>query len=113
SIDFAAQVGAGVLVCHLGSVRYLWLQPDRHMEAYLATHPDAVRSGDPGFLASLPPPLPTGYWHDTGHGHLKESAGLINHRAQLEANAPRQLGFHLHDVDAGGADHQAVGSGMV
>ena len=173
SIDFAAQVGAAVLVCHLGSVRYLWLQPDRHMEAYLASHPDAVRSGDPayralvhkavqklrgrmdpywqrtqdcvrsvldhaaakgitlglenreafaelpvdadfpGFLATLPPPSPAGYWHDTGHGHLKESAGLIDHRAQLEANAARQIGFHLHDVDAGGNDHQAVGSGMI
>lgn len=173
SIDFAAQVGASVLVCHLGSVRYLWLQPDRHVERYLRRHPDAVRCADPayralvekalhslrsrmgvfwqrtqdciravlehaaerkvmlglenreaftelpldadfpGLLASLPAPAPVGYWHDTGHGHLKESAGLIDHRAQLEANASRQLGFHLHDVDAAGNDHQAVGSGTV
>ena len=27
SIDFAAQVGASRLVCHLGSVRYFWLAP--------------------------------------------------------------------------------------
>jgi sugar phosphate isomerase/epimerase len=173
SIDFAAQVGASVLVCHLGSVRYLWLQPDRHMEAYRETHPDAAKTGDkayrslvekallklrkrmvpywqrtqdsvrsvldyassknirlglenreaftelpvdadfPGLFASLPPPAPVGYWHDTGHANLKEGMGLIDHRGQLEANASRQIGFHLHDVDAEGRDHQAIGSGSV
>jgi sugar phosphate isomerase/epimerase len=173
SIDFAAQVGATVLVCHLGSVRYLWLQPDRRMEAYLAGHPDAARTGDkayralvdealskmrkkmgpywqrtrdsinsvmehaaakgirlglenresfvelpldsdfPSLLSGLPPAAPVGYWHDTGHARLKEGMGLIDHRAQLEANAARQIGFHLHDVDAEGRDHQAIGSGSV
>jgi len=173
SIDFAAQVGAGALICHLGSVRYLWLQPDRKMEAYLRRNPGAARSGDPVYrvlvdkaleklrarmepswrrtldclrgvldyaaerkivlglenrealtelpldadfpalLAAFPPPAPVGYWHDCGHGQLKERRGLISQRAQLEANAPRQLGFHLHDVDAGGNDHQPVGSGTV
>jgi hypothetical protein len=39
--------------------------------------------------------------------------GLISHRGQLEANASRQLGFHLHDVDQAGNDHQPVGSGTV
>ncbi len=173
SIDFAAQIGASVLVCHLGSVRYLWLQPDRRMEAYLKAHPDAVKSGDrsyramvnkafgklrrkmapywertrasvesvlghaaernvllglenreaftelpldadfPELFAGMAPPLPVGYWHDSGHAHLKESAGLISHRGQLEANASRQIGFHLHDVDAEGHDHQSIGSGSV
>lgn len=173
SIDFAAQVGAAALVCHLGSVNYLWLRPDRRMEAYLKAHPDAARTDDrayralvnkafvklrkkmgpywertracvesvldhaaqkgvvlglenreafvelpldadfPELFAGLAPPLPVGYWHDSGHAHLKESAGLISHRAQLEANASRQVGFHLHDVDAEGNDHQAVGSGSI
>jgi sugar phosphate isomerase/epimerase len=173
SIDFAAQVGASVLVCHLGSVRYFWLLPDRRMEAYLDAHPDAARSGDkayralvekaflslrkrmvpywqwtqdsvrsvldyasgknirlglenreafvelpvdadfPGLLGGLPPPAPVGYWHDTGHAHIKETMGLIDHRGQLEANAARQIGFHLHDVDSGGRDHQAMGSGTI
>jgi sugar phosphate isomerase/epimerase len=173
SIDFASQVGASVLVCHLGSVRYLWLQPDRHMEAYREAHPDAVKTGDkayralvekallklrkrmvpywqrtqdsirsvldyaaskkirlglenreaftelpvdadfPELLASLPPPAPVGYWHDSGHAHLKEGMGLIDHRGQLEANASRQIGFHLHAVDAEGRDHQAIGTGSV
>jgi sugar phosphate isomerase/epimerase len=173
SIDFAAQVGASLLVCHLGSVRYLWLLPDRRMAAYRISHPDAVKSGDkaylallekalaklrgrmppfwertqesiqsvldyaaekkvrlglenrerfeelpvdadfPAFLAGMPPPLPAGYWHDSGHAHLKEEMGLVDHRAQLEANTSRLLGFHLHDVDKEGHDHQAIGSGSI
>jgi sugar phosphate isomerase/epimerase len=173
SIDFAAQVGASVLVCHLGSVKYLWLEPDRRMTAYRKSHPDAVRSGDkaytalveralhglrrrmapfwqrtqdsvrsvleyaaekrirlglenrerfeelpvdadfPDLLAGMPPPAFAGYWHDSGHAHLKEMMGLISHKGQLEANAGRQLGFHLHDVDAEGHDHQAIGSGSI
>jgi sugar phosphate isomerase/epimerase len=173
SIDFAAQVGASVLVCHLGSVRYFWLEPDRHMAAYRAEHPDAVKSGDkayralvekalhklrrrmgpywqrtkdcvrsvldyaaekkvrlglenreafaelpmdsdfPELLSGMPPPASVGYWHDTGHADLKERMGLISHRAQLEANASRLLGFHLHDVSADEHDHQAIGSGAI
>jgi sugar phosphate isomerase/epimerase len=173
SVDFAAQVGASTLICHLGSVRYLWLLPDRHMEAYLRANPEAVKSGDkayvalvekaflkirrrmapfwertresirsvldyasekkirlglenrerfeelpvdadfPEFLAGMPPPAPAGYWHDTGHAHLKEGMGIISHRSQLEANAGRLFGFHLHDVDAEGRDHQAIGSGGI
>ncbi|MGA2016554.1 MAG: TIM barrel protein [Opitutaceae bacterium] len=173
TIDFAAQVGASVVVCHLGSVGYVWLRPDRQMEAYRRAHPDAVRSGDkayaalrekalgkfrrrmapfwersresvrsvldyaaqkkirlglenresfeelpldadfPELLAAMPPPAPVGYWHDAGHAHLKETMGLIDHRRQLEANAGRLLGFHLHDVDSEGHDHQPVGSGGV
>jgi sugar phosphate isomerase/epimerase len=173
SIDFAAQVGATLLVCHLGSVKYFWLEPDRHMAAYRQAHPDAVKSGDkayralvdkallklrrrmppywqrtqdcirsvldyasekmvrlglenrerfeelpvdadfPGFLAGIPAPSPAGYWHDVGHAHLKEGMGLVDHRRQLEENAARLFGFHLHDVDAEGHDHQAIGSGGV
>jgi sugar phosphate isomerase/epimerase len=173
SIDFAAQVGASVLVCHLGSVKYLWLMPDRHMEAYRKAHPEAVKSGDkaylallekavvkirrrmapfwertresvrsvldyaaekkirlglenregfaelpidadfPELLAGMPPPAPAGYWHDTGHANLKEGMGLLDHRRQLEANAGRLIGFHLHDVDTEGRDHQAIGAGAI
>jgi sugar phosphate isomerase/epimerase len=173
SIDFAAQVGASLMVCHLGSVRYFWLMPDRHMAAYRASHPDAVEQGDkvyraladkafaklrkrmppywqntqdlirgmldyaaeknirlglenrerfeelpvdedfPAFLASMPSPSPAGYWHDAGHAQLKQEMGIVDHRRQLEDNASRLLGFHLHDVDAEGNDHQAIGTGSV
>jgi sugar phosphate isomerase/epimerase len=61
----------------------------------------------------MPSPAPAGYWHDTGHAQLKEGMGLIDHRRQLEANADRLIGFHLHDVDSEGRDHQAIGSGRI
>ena len=39
--------------------------------------------------------------------------GLLNHRQHLAKNAPRLIGFHLHDVNAKGSDHQPVGSGHI
>ncbi len=67
----------------------------------------------PELLAAFPPPAPAGYWHDTGHAHLKELAGFLTHREHLEKNAPRAIGFHLHDVSAEGRDHQPIGSGRI
>lgn len=64
-------------------------------------------------LGALPPEAKAGYWHDTGHAHIKEAAGLLRHREHLEKNAPRAIGFHLHDVSAEGHDHQPIGSGKV
>lgn len=64
-------------------------------------------------FASLATPNTCGYWHDTGHAEIKQSMGLIDHRAQLEQNASRLLGFHLHDVCAKGKDHQPVGTGRI
>lgn len=66
-----------------------------------------------GFIAALPPDALGGYWHDTGHAQLKEAMGLLRHREHLEKNAPRALGFHLHDVSADGHDHQEIGSGQI
>jgi sugar phosphate isomerase/epimerase len=65
------------------------------------------------FVESLPPDALGGYWHDTGHAHIKEGLGVINHREHLAKNAPRAIGFHLHDVSEDGRDHQAIGSGKV
>ncbi len=67
----------------------------------------------PSLFASLPADTPCGYWHDTGHADIKQGMGLLNHRVQLERNAERLLGFHLHDVSEAGKDHQAVGSGRI
>ena len=55
SIDFAAQVGAPVLVCHLGSVRFLLVQArPASMEAYLrGPSRSAARSGDKAYQALL------------------------------------------------------------
>jgi len=173
TIDFAAQVKAAVVVCHLGSVIFLWLNPVGEIRRYLGRHPGATPASDkkyeallaksvaklrkrmppywehtlagvlqitdyarqkgltlafenrekfeelpldadfPEFLAGLPAGAPAGYWHDTGHAQLKQAMGLIDHRQHLERNASRLLGFHLHDVNAEGQDHQPIGSGRV
>lgn len=174
SIDFAAQVKARVLVCHLGSVTFFWFNPARNIRDYLRDHPDAGRTSEDKtyaalvakslvklrkrmgpfwaqtkaslnevydyaaqrgiklglenrekfeelpidadyaeFIAGEPPTAPIGYWHDTGHADIKEGMGLLTHRQHLQKNAPRLIGFHLHDVSAKGSDHQPVGSGHI
>ena len=65
------------------------------------------------FFSGLPAEVSVGYWHDTGHADIKHSMGVISHRLQLEKLAARTIGFHLHDVNANGQDHQPVGSGHV
>jgi sugar phosphate isomerase/epimerase len=67
----------------------------------------------PGFLGSLPRSEQAGYWHDAGHAELKERMGVITQRRLLEENSGRLIGFHLHDVDAGGHDHQPIGKGRI
>jgi sugar phosphate isomerase/epimerase len=173
TIDFAGQLKARAVVCHLGSVVFFWFNPVRKLQRYLAEHPGAVSRGDeqykaliakamnklrkrmgpfwdntrtslgkvldyaaekgvmlalenrekfeelpvdadfPEFLAGLPAGAAAGYWHDTGHAQIKHNLGLLDHRQQLEKNASRLLGFHLHDVNAEGEDHQAIGSGTI
>ena len=173
SLEFAAQVKARVLVCHLGSVHFFWFNPAEKLHAYAEQHAAPGLAADPayravlakclalvrkrmgpywertqasvnevlayaaekgvrlglenregftelpldedypGFLAGFPADAPVGYWHDTGHADLKQTMGLLDHRAHLEKMAPRLIGFHLHDVDADGHDHQAVGSGGI
>lgn len=39
SIDFAHQVGATVLVCHMGSIEYLWLNPTRKLRRHMRNSP--------------------------------------------------------------------------
>jgi sugar phosphate isomerase/epimerase len=173
TIDFAAQVGAKVVVLHLGSVRFFWSNPANKLEAYADRHPGMNLLADdhyckirdkalvkllkrmppywervkasleeirayavekkirlglenrerfeelpldddfPDLFAELQQPNTAGYWHDTGHAHIKESLGLISHRQQLETNAANLIGFHLHDVSAVGQDHQPIGSGTL
>ncbi len=174
SLDFAAQVKARALVCHLGSVSFFWFNPGHDVRNYLRDHPNAGRKPEDkvyaaliqksllklrkrmppfweqvktsiaamldyakqkgvvlgfenrekfeelpidadyaDFLASMPADAPVRYWHDTGHADIKEGMGLLNHREHLEKLKDRILGFHLHDVNAAGQDHQPVGSGHI
>ena len=66
-----------------------------------------------GFIAGLPAGGPAGYWHDTGHAEIKAEMGVLNHRKHLEKMAPHLLGFHLHDVNSDGRDHQPIGDGQI
>ena len=174
SLDFAAQVKAKVLVCHLGSVSFFWFNPSRDVRAYLHRHADAGRNGGDAayqavlqkalaklrkrmppyweqvktslkeilgyaaekgvklglenrekfdelpidsdfveFFDGLPQGAAAGYWHDTGHADIKEGMGLLRHREHLNALKHRTIGFHLHDVNAQGQDHHAIGEGHV
>lgn len=173
TIDFASQVGAKVMVLHLGQAQFLWFNPGNKLKAFAKSHPGADPTKDdayravvdaaltrmrkkmgpywertkariesvlahaaekgvrlgvenrekfeelpldadfPEYLRSLSVPGVAGYWHDTGHAHIKQRMGLIDHRAQLEANAATTLGFHLHDTDSNGRDHQPLGKGEI
>ncbi len=173
TIDFAAQVQAKVVVCHLGSVKFFWFSPARALDKFAEAHAGQSLMEDPAyrallekslgklrhrmgpfwertqasvreilgyaaekgvklglenreaftelpldadypaFLESLPPGAAAGYWHDTGHAKIKEDAGLLHHREHLQKLAARTIGFHLHDVDTTGKDHQPVGSGQI
>jgi sugar phosphate isomerase/epimerase len=64
-------------------------------------------------LNTFPADTPVGYWHDTGHADIKEGMGLLRHREHLAQMAPWLLGFHLHDVNAQGQDHQTIGEGHI
>lgn len=67
----------------------------------------------PLLLQDLEEPDVFGYWHDAGHAQLKERMGIVKHTDLLEGNRARQFGFHLHDVNAEGRDHQPLGSGVI
>lgn len=45
------------------------------------------------------------YWHDLGHGQIRENLGFINHGRWLEKLAPALGGMHIHDVARRLQDH--------
>ena len=53
-----------------------------------------------------------GYWHDTGHIHLRERLGLEAQGKWLDSYANRMLGVHLQDA-ADGHSEMPPGSGEV
>ncbi|HWA85485.1 MAG TPA: TIM barrel protein [Opitutus sp.] len=84
SIDFAAQVRAPVLVCHLGSVKFFWMSPGRKLKSYARLHPTAAIPQDGRYQsllakarAKLRKRMPP-YWEKTQQGvnavlaHAKE-----------------------------------------
>lgn len=66
----------------------------------------------PILLKQFRSPL-VGYWHDTGHGQIKENLGIIHHAIHLETMADRLFGFHIHDVEYPARDHCPPGAGTI
>ena len=54
-----------------------------------------------------------GYWHDTGHGQIKENIGFIHNAYQLELLQQQLIGMHIHDVQFPARDHRQPGTGTV
>ena len=53
------------------------------------------------------------YWHDCGHGQIKENLGFIRVTEHLDPLTTRLAGFHIHDVQFPARDHCPPGSGMI
>ncbi|MCB1127239.1 MAG: sugar phosphate isomerase/epimerase [Verrucomicrobiae bacterium] len=53
------------------------------------------------------------YWHDCGHGQIKENIGFIRHAEHVMGLAEHLAGFHIHDVVFPGRDHVPPGKGMI
>ena len=53
------------------------------------------------------------YWHDTGHAQIKANLGFLDHALHVDSLEPRLAGFHIHDVEYPGHDHQQPGTGCV
>lgn len=45
------------------------------------------------------------YWHDTGHGQIRDNLGFINSERWLQRLEPYLAGMHIHDVAHLIADH--------
>jgi len=46
-----------------------------------------------------------GYWHDLGHGQVRQNLGFSTHRHWLEKLGPWLAGIHIHDVAPPADDH--------
>lgn len=67
----------------------------------------------PAFFEAIGPNPAIRYWHDTGHAQIKDRLGLLHHELHLASLAPHLIGFHLHDTNKDGKDHQVPGTGLV
>jgi sugar phosphate isomerase/epimerase len=53
------------------------------------------------------------YWHDVGHGQIRQNLGLINQDRWLERLSPWLAGMHVHDVVPPAMDHVMPPKGKV
>jgi sugar phosphate isomerase/epimerase len=45
------------------------------------------------------------YWHDMGHGQIRENLGFISHQRWADKLAPYLAGMHIHDTQPPAGDH--------
>ncbi|MCO5062692.1 MAG: sugar phosphate isomerase/epimerase [Kiritimatiellae bacterium] len=53
------------------------------------------------------------YWHDLGHGQIRQNIGFINHERWLERLQPHLVGMHVHDVHPPATDHVMPPRGQI
>jgi sugar phosphate isomerase/epimerase len=53
------------------------------------------------------------YWHDIGHGQIRENLGLIAARHWVQQLSPWLAGFHVHDVAQPATDHLMPPEGTI
>jgi sugar phosphate isomerase/epimerase len=53
------------------------------------------------------------YWHDMGHGAIRDNLGFSPHIHSLRRVAARMAGMHVHDVEPPARDHLPPGAGKV
>lgn len=53
------------------------------------------------------------YWHDLGHGQIRQNIGFINHERWLERLQPHLAGMHVHDVFPPATDHVMPPRGQI
>ncbi len=53
------------------------------------------------------------YWHDMGHGEIRQQLGFIDHARTARRLLPCMRGIHIHDVGAALRDHLAPGEGRI
>lgn len=53
------------------------------------------------------------YWHDMGHGQVRENMGWIRHADAARLLAPFARGVHIHDARPIIEDHLIPGKGMI
>jgi sugar phosphate isomerase/epimerase len=58
-------------------------------------------------------PNVVGYWHDTGHAHIRETLGICTQEEMLNLAGDRLVGFHIHDVGFVDEDHRPPSMGDV
>ena len=53
------------------------------------------------------------YWHDIGHGQVRQNLGFTSHVRWLEKLRPHLAGMHVHDVTPPAMDHVMPPNGAV